>query len=151
MAKKVLVVDDEVHTVTFLSAALEENGYIPLKAYNGKEGLEIILSENPDLILLDVMMPKKTGFTLLQQLRRDEKLKDLPVIMLTGAAEVLENLDDESDNTMERPFDSLREAMRKKIQQMRGDTDGTTRPDMFIDKPVDPEEVVAKVRELIGN
>ncbi|MBU0755348.1 MAG: response regulator, partial [Planctomycetes bacterium] len=83
MAKKVLVVDDEESIVRFLSVALEENGYEPVGANNGKEGLEKIKSENPDLVILDVMMPKKTGFSLFKQLRRSDEYKDLPVIMLT--------------------------------------------------------------------
>ncbi len=149
MAKKVLVVDDDVNTVKFLTTALEENGYDFLSAYNGKEGLELIYSENPDLVLLDVMMPKKTGFNLIKQIRRDEKYKDLPVIMLTGVAEVLEDLDAESGNTQERPYDSLREALRGTIKQMR--EEGLLNPDMFIDKPIDPELVIEKVNELIGN
>jgi DNA-binding response OmpR family regulator len=148
MAKKVLVVDDDENTVKFLSAALEENGYEPVAAFNGREGLEKVKSENPDLVLLDVMMPKKTGFVLFKQLRRDDKYKDLPVIMLTGVAEVLDDLDAQSDDTHERPFDSLREAMRKSIREMRDE--GLIKPDMFIDKPIDPELVIAKVKELIG-
>ncbi len=148
MAKKVLVVDDDVHTVKFLTTALEENGYDAIKAYDGKEGLELIQNENPDLVLLDVMMPKKTGFTLFQQTRRDEKYKDLPVIMLTGVGEVLEELNAESEDTDARPYDSLREMMKKKIQQMKGE--GLIKPNMFIDKPIEPELVIAKIQELIG-
>ncbi|MFC2085005.1 PleD family two-component system response regulator [Bacteroidota bacterium] len=148
MAKKVLVVDDDINTVKFLTTALEENGYESLKAYNGREGLELIQNENPDLVLLDVMMPKKTGFTLIKQLRQNEKYKDLPVIMLTGVAEVLEDLDEESEDTQARPYDSLREALRNTIRQMRDE--GLLKPDMFIDKPIDPEQVVQKIKELIG-
>ena len=149
MAKKVLVVDDDVNTVKFLSAALEQNGYEALGAHNGKEGLEKIESEKPDLVILDVMMPKKTGFVLFKQLRREEKYKDLPVIMLTGVAEVLDGLDGQSDESDVRPFDSLREAMRKTIREMK--EEGLVKPDMFIDKPVDPELVIAKVKDLIGD
>ncbi len=87
MPKKVLVVDDDVKTVTFLSAALEENGYEAVGAHNGQEGLEKIKSEHPDLVILDVMMPKKTGFVLFKQIRRDDNFKELPVIMLTGNSE----------------------------------------------------------------
>jgi len=148
MGKRVLVVDDDPSTVKFLTAALEENGYEPVGASNGKEGLEIIEGNRPDLVILDVMMPKKTGFVLFKQLRRDEKYKDLPVIMLTGVAEVLEGLDSESEDTHERPYDSLREAMRKTIKSMKDE--GLIKPDMFIDKPVDPELVIAKVKELLG-
>ena len=148
MAKKVLVVDDDVNTVKFLTAALEENGYEAVKAHNGQEGMEKIESEKPNLVLLDVMMPKKTGFVLFKQLRRSEKYKDLPVIMLTGVAEVLEDLDSQSEDTEERPYDSLREAMRQRIREMR--EEGLVKPDMFIDKPIDPELVISKVKELIG-
>jgi DNA-binding response OmpR family regulator len=148
MAKKVLVVDDDENTVKFLTAALTQNGYETIGAHNGKEGLEKVQSENPDLVLLDVMMPKKTGFVLFKQLRRDEKTKDIPVIMLTGVAEVLEDLDSQSEDTHERPYDKLRESLRKTIRDMR--EEGQVKPDMFIDKPIDPELVIAKVKELIG-
>jgi two-component system alkaline phosphatase synthesis response regulator PhoP len=149
MAKKVLVVDDDENTVRFLSAALEQNGYEAIGALNGKEGLEKIESEHPDLVVLDVMMPKKTGFVLFKQLRRDDRYKDLPVIMLTGVAEVLEGLDAQSEDTYERPYDSLREVLRKTIRDMKAE--GLIKPDMFIDKPIDPELVIAKVKELIGS
>ncbi|MFH1701598.1 MAG: response regulator [Candidatus Zixiibacteriota bacterium] len=149
MAKKVLVVDDDANTRKFLSAALEENGYLPIQAENGKEGLEKVMSEKPDLVLLDVMMPKKTGFVLFKQLRREEEFKDLPIIMLTGVAEVLEDLDSQSGDTHERPYDVLREKMRQAIKEMK--EEGLVKPDMFIDKPIDPELVMAKVRELIGS
>ena len=149
MAKKVLVVDDDHNTVKFLTTALEESGYESASAFNGQEGLEKVESEKPDLILLDVMMPKKTGFVLFSQLRKDERFKDIPVIMLTGVAEVLEGLDAESDATEESPYDPLREAMRKRIRQMK--EEGLIKPEMFIDKPIDPELVMSKIKELIGS
>ncbi|MBT7617356.1 MAG: response regulator [Calditrichaeota bacterium] len=148
MAKKVLIIDDDVNTVKFLSVALEENGYEPLGAYDGKEGMEKITAENPDLIILDVMMPKKTGFALFKSLRRSEEYKNLPVIMLTGVAETLEDLDSQSESTFERPYDSLREKLRVTIKSLK--EDGLVKPDMFIDKPIDPEEVVAKIAGIIG-
>jgi DNA-binding response OmpR family regulator len=148
MAKTVLVVDDDVNTVKFLSAALEQNGYMAITALNGQEGLERVKADKPDALILDVMMPKKTGFVLFKQLRRDEETKDLPVIMLTGVAEVLDDLDSQSDDTHERPYDALREKMRATIKEMK--EEGLVKPDMFIDKPIDPELVVAKIKELIG-
>ena len=150
MSKKVLVVDDDENTIRFLSVALRENGYEPITAYDGEEGFQRVEDSAPDLLVLDVMMPKRTGFVLFKQLRRNEKYKDIPVIMLTAVADVLE--EDESqaeDDTFERPFDSLRESLKKTIRQMRDE--GLVRPEMFIDKPIDPEELVAAVRELIGD
>ncbi len=149
MPKKVLVVDDDENTVKFLSVALSENGYEPIGAFDGDEGLQRVEETNPDLILLDVMMPKRTGFVLFKQLRRNEKYKDIPVIMLTGVADVLE--DDESqasDDTFERPYDSLRESLKKAIKKMR--EEGLVRPELFIDKPIDPDELVEAVKGLIG-
>jgi hypothetical protein len=64
-------------------------------------------------------------------------------------AEVLEGLDAESDATEESPYDPLREAMRKRIKQMRDE--GLVKPEMFIDKPIDPELVMSKIRGLIGD
>ncbi|MCK5407146.1 MAG: response regulator, partial [Candidatus Krumholzibacteria bacterium] len=101
-----------------------------------------------DLIVLDVMMPKKTGFVLFKQLKKDEKLKDIPVLMLTAVTSVLQEADAGAGDTAERPYDSLREAMRKAIKQMR--EEGDVKPEMFVDKPLDPESFTAKVRELIG-
>jgi DNA-binding response OmpR family regulator len=148
MAKKVLCIDDDVNTVKFLTVALEQNGYEAIGAFDGREGLEKIKSERPDAVILDVMMPKKTGWVLFKQLRRDEEFKDLPVIMLTGVADVLSDLDSQSDDTHESPYEPLREAMRKQIREMRDE--GLVKPDMFVDKPIDPELVVAKIKELIG-
>ena len=149
MPKKVLVVDDDKNTVRFLSVALRENGYEPISAFDGEEGFQRVEDSNPDLLLLDVMMPKRTGFVLFKQLRRNEKYKNIPVIMLTAVADVLE--EDEShagDDTFERPFDSLRESLKKAIVQMRDE--GLVRPEKFIDKPIDPEELIEAVKELIG-
>jgi CheY-like chemotaxis protein len=145
MAKKVLVVDDDPKVVRFLSVALEEGGYEAVSAEDGKEGYEQTKAESPDCILLDVMMPKRTGFTLFKQLRRDEETKDIPVIMLTGVTASL----DEQDQLAEESFGALRDSLRKAIAGMK--EEGLVRPDLFIEKPFDPEEVVEKVRELIGD
>lgn len=149
MPKKVLVVDDDDNTRRFLTVALEENGYEAITAADGEEGYQKIEEERPDLILLDVMMPKKTGFSLFKQLRRKEEFKDIPVIMLTGVAGVLEEDDAKAgSDTFESPFDSLREGLRRGIAKMR--EEGVIRPEMFIDKPIDPEELIESVREIIG-
>jgi CheY-like chemotaxis protein len=149
MPKKVLVVDDDDNTRRFLTVALEENGYEAITAEDGDEGYRKIEEEIPDLILLDVMMPKKTGFSLFKQLRRKEEYKDIPIIMLTGVAGVLEEDDAMAEgDTFESPFDSLREGLRRGIAKMR--EEGIIRPERFIDKPIDPEELIESVRGIIG-
>jgi len=148
MTKKVLIIDDDENTVKFLSVVLEENGYETHHAFDGKEGFEKIKTDTPDMVVLDVMMPKKSGFTLFNQLRKEEAYKDLPVLMLTGVAGVLQELDAESEEIDQRPFDSLREVMRKQIAKMR--KDGLVKPDLFMDKPTDPDAFIEKVKDLIG-
>ena len=148
MAKTVMVVDDEESTVKFMTILLNENGYDTLSASDGREGLEKVKENEVHLLILDVMMPKKTGFVMFKQLKKDEKLRDIPVLMITGVAASLADLDDQSEDTLERPFDSLRESLRKTIKEMR-DT-GEVKPEMFIDKPIDPDAFIEKVRELIG-
>jgi CheY-like chemotaxis protein len=149
MPKRVLVVDDDENTRRFLTVALEENGYEAVTAEDGDDGYKKIEEQIPDLILLDVMMPKKTGFSLFKQLRRKEEYKDIPVIMLTGVAGVLEEDDAMAEgDTFESPFDSLREGLRRGIAKMR--EEGLIRPEQFIDKPIDPEELIEAVKGIIG-
>jgi CheY-like chemotaxis protein len=143
-----MIIDDDENAVKFLSVVLEENGYETLSACDGKDGMARLQEHAVDLIVLDVMMPKKTGFVLFRQLKKDEQLRDIPVLMLTGVAASLADMDAEADDTFQRPFDSLRESLRKTIQEMR--ESGEVKPEMFVDKPVDPDAFVAKVRELIG-
>ncbi len=149
MAKQVLVVDDDPNTRKYLSVVLSENGYDPVTACDGEEGLEKIKQLTPDLVVLDVMMPKKSGLTLFKMLKKDPECKDIPVLMLTGVSGILEEQEAHKDETPERPYDSLREALKKAIGQMR--QDGLVKPEMFVDKPVDIDAFVAKVRQLIGN
>jgi two-component system alkaline phosphatase synthesis response regulator PhoP len=149
MSKKVLIVDDEESAVKYLSVVLEENGYQAIGAHDGREGLDKARQERPDLIVLDVMMPRRTGFSMFKQLKRDENLCDVPVMMITAVAASLEELDAEAEDTFARPFDSLRESLRQTIREMR--EEGEVRPDMFIDKPVDPDAFVARVKSLIGD
>ncbi len=149
MPKTVLVVDDDDNTRRFLTVALEENGYEAITAEDGDAGLKKLEEAIPDLILLDVMMPKKTGFSLFKLMRRKDEFKDIPVIMLTGVAGVLEEEDAQAEgDTFESPFDSIRQGLRKGIAQMR--EEGLVRPEMFIDKPIDPEELIEAVQSLIG-
>ena len=149
MAKQVLIVDDDQNTVKYLSVLLSEHGYDSVPAYDGSEGLQKITQAKPDLIVLDVMMPKKSGLVLFQQLKKDEQYRDIPVLMLTGISGVLEDMENHKDETFEKPYDSLREALGKTIRMLR--EGGLIRPEMFVDKPVDPDAFIAKVQELIGS
>ena len=149
MPKQVLIVDDDPNTVKYLSLVLSESGYDPVSAADGSEGLEMARQAVPDLFVLDVMMPKKTGFVLFQDLKKDDRYRDIPVLMLTGVGASLEEMERHKDEDSEKPYDGIREVLGQKIREMR--EAGSVRPEMFIDKPVDPDTFIAKVRELIGD
>ncbi|MDE2125952.1 MAG: response regulator [Armatimonadetes bacterium] len=85
--KKILAVDDERSIVRLVQVNLERAGYQVVTAFDGKEALEKVASENPDMIVLDVMMPYMDGFEVLQQLRKNPSTREVPVIMLTAKAQ----------------------------------------------------------------
>lgn len=87
MAKKILVVDDERHIVRLVQVNLERAGYEVVTAYDGVEALEKMKTENPDMVVLDVMMPRMDGFEVLKNLQADPRYQDVPVIMLTAKAQ----------------------------------------------------------------
>ena len=148
MAKRVLVVDDEQSTRKYLSVVLREGGYDPVTACDGKDGMEKIKQSRPDLIILDVMMPKRSGLVLFKQLKKDDQYKEIPILMLTGASGVIEEMKAHEDETFESPYDNLRNAFRKAIQELR--QDGLIKPEIFVDKPVDPQVLLDKVRTLLA-
>ena len=82
--KRVLVVDDDLNMRIFISTLLKVNGFQPIVTKDGKEGIKKAKTDFPDLIILDIMMPEQGGISMYQQLKRDEKLKNIPVIMLSG-------------------------------------------------------------------
>ena len=86
--RKILVIDDEPQLVDMVKMRLEANGFQVLSAKDGKEGLEKVRQEKPDLVLLDVMMPGMDGFEVFKRIKKDPKTMLIPVIMLTARGEV---------------------------------------------------------------
>jgi CheY-like chemotaxis protein len=84
MTSSVLVVDDEVALAWGVCAVLQEEGYLVATAEDGREALERLVRQRPDLILLDLMMPGMSGAELLEVLSRDLALRDIPVVLMTG-------------------------------------------------------------------
>jgi DNA-binding response OmpR family regulator len=81
---KVLIVEDEEMLVNMYISKFEKEGFDPIKALNGKQGLELAEKEKPEIILLDVIMPEMDGFMVLKELKSNSKTKSIPVIMLTN-------------------------------------------------------------------
>lgn len=84
MAKKILIVDDDPEILDYLSELLQDNGYQTVTAVNGVEGLEKVRTERPDLITLDMDMPEKGGTNFYAGMRKDESVRDIPVIVVSG-------------------------------------------------------------------
>lgn len=83
--KKILFIEDEVELVELIQMRLEANNYQMIAAYDGEEGLKKVYSEKPDLILLDVIMPKIDGLTLCRRLKSDPKTKHTPIIIVSAS------------------------------------------------------------------
>ncbi len=126
--KKVLIADDEADVHAFVQAALEADGHEIISAMDGQEALDKARAEAPDVIILDVQMPKKDGFMVFGELRADEATQGIPVIMLTSV--------------------SARTGIQFNADTM-GDYIGSE-PDAYHDKPIDPVALRETVAKLIG-
>jgi two-component system alkaline phosphatase synthesis response regulator PhoP len=122
---KILLVDDDIDFVETTKVILESKPYEVIVAKNGDEGLRKAREEKPDLILLDVIMPVKDGFTAAEQLKKDPQLSKIPTLMLTAFAE---------------------KRMETSIPVSRGFTLET---EDYIEKPVSPEELLARVEKYL--
>jgi len=104
---KILIVDDEIDTLLPLQRSLEVEDYIVVGASNGKEALIKAITDIPDLILLDLMMPEMDGYEVCAKLKTDELTKNIPVIMLTAkdtVREKVKGLDIGADDYVTKPF-----------------------------------------------
>ncbi|MCC7435092.1 MAG: response regulator [Methanoregulaceae archaeon] len=128
MALKILVCDDERHIVRLIQVNLERQGYQVVTAFDGKEGLEKIRAEKPNLVVLDVMMPYMDGFEVLKALRREPETESLPVIMLTAKAQdkdVFEGYHYGADMYLTKPFNPMElVTFVKRITQGQDGPDG---------------------------
>src|SRR5258708_38096030 len=124
MAKKLLIVDDEAHIRMLIEQTLEEledEGVEFLTAENGEEALEIIQSENPQLVFLDVMMPKMNGMEVCRRIKKDLLLNSVYIVLLTAKGQELDRL--------------------------KGQEVGA---DVYMTKPFDPEVILNKAREVLN-
>ena len=117
--KKILVVDDEAKMIDMVKMRLEANGYDVITAYNGQEGLDKARRESPDLIILDLMLPKIDGYKVCRMLKFDEKYKNIPIILFTARAQQEdEKLGKEvgADAYITKPFEP--QVLLEKIKQL---------------------------------
>jgi two-component system alkaline phosphatase synthesis response regulator PhoP len=119
----ILVVDDDTDLVEALSMKLESENFAVAKAYDGVEGFEKIKQQRPDLVILDVMMPRKDGYQLCDELKNDDAYKGIPVVLLTAVADAVNSTN---------------------YTHMGGKT---TLADDFVPKPIDLDKLMEIVKD----
>ncbi|AXJ01429.1 Response regulator receiver domain-containing protein [Cyclonatronum proteinivorum] len=115
MPVNVLIVDDEPNIVISLEFLMAQNGLTPFIARSGEQAIDFLEDKVPDVVLLDVMLPNRSGFDILQYIRRNERLKNIKVIMLTARGreqDVSKGMDLGADAYVTKPF-STRELVNK--------------------------------------
>ena len=121
MSRKILIADDEPNIVTALEFLLQQNGYEVYIARNGDSALKLVEAQQPDLVLLDVMMPVKSGYEVCQRMRERAEWRHIKIIMLT--------------------------AKGRDVEMSKGLSIGA---DLYITKPFSTQELVAKINGLLG-
>ena len=119
--KKILVVDDEIAMTKVVEIRLRAAGYDVVLAHDGQEGLEKAKTENPDLMILDLMLPKMDGFKVCGLLKSDARYKKIPIIIYTARVQ-------DSDQQLGKEVGA----------------------DAYITKPFDPQVLLGKIKELLG-
>ncbi len=130
MGKKVLIVDDDSDIRLFSKNVLEESGYESIEAENGEQGMEIVKKKKPDLLLLDVMMPRQSGIRLYRNLKTNKTFKNIPIIIMSGITK----------NAFLRSQKALTEFGGRKVPE----------PEGYLEKPVEPELLSKTVKDILG-
>ncbi len=110
MKKRILIIEDEPEIAMIMRMRLEANGYDAIEAHDGQEGLLQAKSCSPDLILLDLILPKMAGTQILEALKKDDRYKNIPVIIITGLAQEATNHQAtiaKADAFFLKPYDSV--------------------------------------------
>lgn len=128
-APTILIVDDESHVVTYLETLLQDNGYATVSAADGEEGLQAARQAAPDLVALDISMPRKSGVRMYREMREDSQLAAIPVVIVTAVTGY-----GGDPETFHKFLDS-----RKSIPP----------PDAFIAKPIDREKFLETIRTVL--
>ncbi len=128
--KRVLIVDDEPDIVSYMEMILQDNGFETLTAGNGNEALEMVRSQRPDLVTLDISMPEASGTRFYKELRTDPELKEIPVFIVTAVTGL------GGDEKAYEKFISNRRLVPA--------------PEGYFPKPLDRDAFVKAVKELLA-
>jgi DNA-binding response OmpR family regulator len=122
---KILVIDDDVVSLRFVSSLLREKGYEVLVAEDGEHGWHLAVSQRPDLIVTDLVMPYRDGFQLVSVIRADRELSKIPIVVLSmrdREEDIVRGLQDGADDYVIKPFNAreLVARIRKQLERKRG-------------------------------
>lgn len=129
MGKKILIIDDEYDARVFCSTVVENLGHQALTAENGEEGIAKIRGEKPQLIILDILMPRESGIRMYREVKTDPQLKNIPIIILSGIAK----------KTFLRSLSALEEFASGPLPESEA----------YFEKPIEPQELEAVIKNLL--
>ena len=144
--KRILIVEDTDENIVYLSQILEDHGYRYEVAKNGKEAMAMLQESTPDMVLLDIMMPRKSGLAVFKEMKSDPRLEAIPIIVITGASQVT-GVDMSTGEV--KPQESEHDEFARLFgTNLHGKMKSIT-PDGYIEKPVEPRLLVDKMADLL--
>jgi len=124
---KILIVEDEPDVAKYLASLFQDNRFNTITALNGKEGMEIAISQHPDLITLDISMPEESGVRMYKELAQESGTADIPVIIITGLSPDFKRFMDYLGKKEKLPY-----------------------PAAYFEKPINREEIILKIKEILS-
>ncbi len=128
--KKILIVDDEPAVVSYLEMLLRDNGYETVSAVDGREGMEKVRQDRPDLVTLDISMPEASGARFYKDMKQDPELASVPIVIVTAIT----------------GFDGDPYAYKKFLGSLRSVPD----PEGFLPKPIERDELLKTIQKLLS-
>jgi len=144
--KRILVVDDSEDNRLFIAEILEDNGYDFYIAQNGEQALEAVREHDVDLILLDIMMPRKSGIFVFREIKEDPALRGIPIIVISGASAAT-GVDITTGEA--QPVGSFSDQYPRALGATIHRKLSRISPDALLEKPLDPPKLVAKIKEIL--
>jgi len=128
--KKILILEDEANAVIYLQTLLQDNGYDTVSAGDGREGMEKVRSEKPDLVTLDISMPEKSGVRFYREVREDPELASIPIVVVSAVTGYGGKPDD--------------------FQEFLSSRKNLPPPEGFVPKPIDRDELLKTIGDLLS-
>ena len=144
--KQLMIVDDAEENVLFMSQILDDNGYAYRVARDGREALAAMKESPPELVLLDIMMPRKGGVAVFKEMKADPELQRIPVVIVTGTSMVT-GVDVTSGN--EQPKQGVGDELARRVGANIREALQGLEPDGIIEKPIDPKALIDSINKLL--